>query len=443
MPAPHFSLRIISDDNPPGLLLSDGVMKSILLLLSAGLSVNAQQPSATDLASAVLARYPKFTAPEKQAAIAGLAVRKETAALLLEALEKGTVPRAEVPSFVAQQIAGLGDAALVEKLEKAWGRIGKNAPGAEDAAKEHARWKAVLTPEFLRKAKASEGRVLFKSVCANCHTLFDDGGKIGPNLTGSNRADMDYLLENITNPSGILGKDYELHVFMLKDGQAAAGMVRSETANAFTVQTLTGEVTVAKPEVKTHGQPGISMMPVGLLTPLTPEQVRDLFAYLMSPAQVKMPGEKGADGPAHVPGAMEGETMKVLAKAGTTASQNMGAWKDFTWSGNEQLWWTDAKPGDRLTLALPVTIPGSYSIEAVLTRAPDYAVVKFLLDGQPLSDKQTDLFGSRVSTTNQLVLGERELTAGEHRFSVEITGANPGAVKNYLFGLDYLWLRRK
>ena len=419
-------------------------MKFLLLLLLAGtLTAAAQQPTPAQLASAVLQRFPRFSAEEKQAAIAGLAVRKETAALLLAALSEGKVARAEVPSFVAQQIAGLCDAALTATLEKAWGRIGSKAPGAEDAAKERARWKGVLTADFLRKGKPSEGRALFKSVCANCHTLFNDGATIGPNLTGSNRADLDYLLENITNPSAVLGKDYELHVFMLKDSQAAAGIVRSETANAFTVQTLTGEVTVAKSDIKTHDQPGISMMPVGLLTPLTPEQTRDLFAYLMGPAQVPMPGQKGANGPARVPGALEGETMKVLVKTGNAGPQNMAQYKDFSWSGGEQLWWTGAQPGERLTLALPVAIPGKYSIEAVLTRANDYGTVKFLLDGQPLSDKQVDLFGSRVSTTSQLVLGERELTAGEHRLTVEITGANPEALKAYMFGLDYLWLQRK
>ncbi len=415
---------------------------SLFLLFAASVPA-ADQPSPAALAAAVLERYASFTVPEKQAAIAGLAVRVETAALLLEAMEKGKVARAELPSFVARQIADLGDAGLKTKLEQVWGRISSNAPGAEEAAKEHARLKAVLTPEFLRKGKASEGRMLFKSVCANCHTLFDDGAKIAPNLTGSNRSDLDYLLENITNPSAVLGKDYELHVFALNDGSAAAGLVRAETASAFTVQTLIAEVTVAKKDIKSHEQPGISMMPAGLLTPLTNDQVRDLLAYLMSPGQVPMPGEKGADGPPRVPGAIEGETMKILAKSGDANPQNMSEYKDFTWSGGEQLWWTGAKPGDRLTLALPVTISGKYSIEAVLTRASDYGVVKFLIDGQPLSDKQTDLFGSRVSNTNQLVLGEKELTAGEHRLTVEITGANPEAVKAYMFGLDYLWLERK
>ena len=414
-----------------------------LIHLFAVAALAADQPSPSALAAAVLERYASFSIPEKQAAISGLAVRAETAALLLEAIENGKIARAEMPGFVAMQIASLGAPALKAKLEKVWGRIGSNAPGAGEAAKEFARLKAVLTPEFLRNGKASPGRVLFKSVCANCHTLFGEGGKIAPDLTGSNRADIDYLLENITNPGAVLGKDYELHIFTLTDGQAVAGLVRAETANAFTVQTLTAEVTVAKKDIKSHDQPGISMMPAGLLSALTQEQARDLVAYLISPAQVPMPGAKGDEGAPRVPGAIEGETMKVLAKTGSAGPQDMRGYKDFTWSGGEQLWWTGAKPGDRLTLALPVAIPGIYRIEAVLTRAQDYGVVNFLLDGKPLSEKQNDLFGSRVSITSQLVLGEQELTAGEHRLTVEITGANSEAAKEYMFGLDYLWLQRK
>ena len=134
--------------------------------------------------------------------------------------------------------------------------------------------------------------------------------------------------------------------------------------------------------------------------------------------------------------------MKVLAKTGEAAPQGMGAFPDGKWSGGEHLWWTGAKPGDKLTLALPVAVAGKYRIEAVLTRAPDYAVVKFHLDGQPLSEKQIDLFGSRVTATPALVLGERELTAGEHRLTVEITGANPEAVKSFMVGLDYITLTR-
>lgn len=394
-----------------------------------------------DLATAVLQRYQAFSIAEKQAALSGLVTHRETAAMVLDALDAGTIPRSDLSGFAARQIAALRDPALTAKLEKAWGRISNAAPGTEEAAREHARLKSLLTPAVLAKANVSTGRVLFKSVCATCHTLFDEGGKIGPNLTGSNRADLDYLLENITNPSAVLGKDYELHTFALKDGRAAAGMIRKETPSALTIQTITGEEVIARDSIQSQENPGISMMPAGLLTGLTTEQARDLVAYLASPRQVPLPGE-GPPPPASVPGAIEGESLRVLTKTGDATPQDMRNWTDSSWSGGAQLWWTGGKPGDQLTLALPVPTDGTYEIFAVLTRAIDYGTVRFLIDGKPLNPREFDCFGSKVTATPELSLGKASLTSGDHRLTITITGAHKDAVKAYMAGLDYLRLQK-
>lgn len=394
----------------------------------------------------VLAKFPNYSTDEKSAAINALATRVPWASALLDAVAAGTITRAEIPSFVARQIADLKDEALTEKLAKNWGQIGSAVLGAEMekmALEEHAKWKKVLTPEFLKGGNAREGRLLYKTSCGQCHVLFGEGAHIGPDLTGSNRANLDYVLENVTHPNALIGADYELHIFALKDGRSVAGMVRKETESAYTVQTITTEEVVAKADVAELTKPGVSMMPMGLFTALSNEQVRDLVAYLASPAQVPLPGEGPEDDIMRVPGAIEGESMKILVKAGNPHPQNMKAFKDGRWSGDQQLWLAGAKPGDRVTLALPVTQPGKYEIKGVFSRATDYGVAKFYLDGVPLSDKQFDFFGWNVTTTPLLSLGERELTAGDHQFTIEITGANPEAVKNYMVGLDYLWLEKK
>jgi putative heme-binding domain-containing protein len=404
----------------------------------------AANPTPEALARAVIERYAGYSLGEKQAAIAGLASRPATAHLLLDAVAVGTIGRSDVSGFVARQIADLGDEPLRAKLEKVWGRVSHGA--ADDLSKlaieEHAKWKSILTPEFLKTADASQGRVVYKTICATCHVLFGEGQKIGPDITGSNRADLDYILENVTNPNAVIGKDYELQMFTLKDGRVVSGIVRKETDSAFTVQTLTAEEVVAKSEVREHSLPGISMMPMGQFTALAKEQVRDLVAYLASPSIVPLPGEAPAGKTMRVPGAIEGESMTVMAKSGAAQRQDMQAFPDSRWSGDGQLWWTGAKPGSQLTLELSVAQAGRYQIQAVLTRAPDYGVVRFRVDGELLSDKQFDFFGWNVTTTPLLTLGERELTAGPHRFTIEITGANPEAVKSYMVGLDYLWLKR-
>jgi hypothetical protein len=62
------------------------------------------------------------------------------------------------------------------------------------------------------------------------------------------------------------------------------------------------------------------------------------------------------------------------------------------------------------------------------------------LDGKPFERGQIDLFGSKVTNTQELVLGEQDLDVREHEFSVEITGANPAARPSYMVGIDYLLL---
>ena len=365
-------------------LLADSAMRLTAIRSLPGLS--AAPEVLAKPAAALLTQYASLSPVEKQAAIATLSARADWAGMLLDAIADQRIPRADLTSFAARQIVNFGSAALIEKLTKAWGSI--SAEGGDTAA-EAAKLKAVLTPEFLRTANLPAGRALFAASCGTCHPLFGQGALLGPDLTGSNRADLDYLLENILNPNALIGKDYELHLITLKDGRSLAGMVREETAADLTVQSLTGSDTVAKKEIAKHETPGLSMMPPGQLTVFTKEQQRDLIAYLASPSQVPLPGEPGAENfvvANRIPGALEGEGLTATPSGGNATPQPMDAFRrgNWNWSSGSQLWWTGGKPGDRLDLVLPVLAPGTYEVQIVLTKAPDYANLKFLLDGKPL-----------------------------------------------------------
>ena len=126
------------------------------------------------------------------------------------------------------------------------------------------------------------GRGLFKKTCGQCHELFGEGGNVGPGLTGSNRRDLDYLLTNILAPSAVMAKDYRPTTLLTDDGRVVTGLVRSETAAAIVLATADGDVTVPTASVLERGESEKSMMPEGLLTPLSTDQVRDLVGYLRS-----------------------------------------------------------------------------------------------------------------------------------------------------------------
>ena len=111
------------------------------------------------------------------------------------------------------------------------------------------------------------GRAVFAKTCQQCHTLFGVGGNIGPELTGSNRADLDYLLSNVLDPSALIGKDYQAHVVATADGRVLTGIIRAEDKDAITLATANETLVIPKDEIEERGHSEQSMMPDDLLDP--------------------------------------------------------------------------------------------------------------------------------------------------------------------------------
>lgn len=135
-----------------------------------------------------------------------------------------------------------------------------------------------------------------------------------------------------------------------------------------------------------------------------------------------------------VEAALEGEDLRVIEHAGRVGPQELDGC-----SNDQQLWWQDARPGQRLVLGFVPAQKGRYRVYARCVRAPDYAIVRLAVNDQ-VAIEALDLYAERVSPAQELVLGEFELAAGENRLAIEILGANEKALCKYMFGLDYLRL---
>ncbi|MBV9126090.1 MAG: c-type cytochrome [Planctomycetes bacterium] len=236
----------------------------------------------------ILKHYASFSDAEKSEAIQTLASRPASARALLEAVAHGQVPRSDLSAFTVRQLLALHDPALQDKLEKVWGKI---QPASHEKAALTARYKALLTPNYLKKADLSHGRLIFSQTCASCHRLFDAGGNVGPELTGSQRANLDYILDNVLDPSALVPQDYQVTILETTDGRVLTGIIKQETDKILTVQTQNERIQVPKDEIETRKKSPLSMMPEGLLAKMRDEDVRDLIAYLASPVQVPLPRE--------------------------------------------------------------------------------------------------------------------------------------------------------
>ena len=100
-----------------------------------------------------------------------------------------------------------------------------------------------------------------------------------------------------------------------------------------------------------------------------------------------------------------------------------------------------SQAGDTLDILLEAKEPGQYELVVKLTKAVDYAVVQLELDGKTVGP-QIDLYNQGVIPWT-ISLGVHQLTAGKHTLTVRIVGANPNAVKSYMFGIDQIILNRQ
>lgn len=233
-------------------------------------------------AEAVLARFAKLNDAEKTDALQTLASRPSYGLALLDAVEAGRIDRRDVPTGVAVQLAGLKNKTVAERLATVWGTV---RPTSEARKQQAVRLKQVLSPAAVAAADAKHGRALFTKSCAACHKLFGEGGKIGPELTGSQRANVDYVLENVLDPSAKVGRLYQVTILELADGRVVQGVVTEENDLSLTVQTANEQLVIAKSEIDQRQQTPLSLMPDGLFDKLNDEEIRDLMAYLASNVQ--------------------------------------------------------------------------------------------------------------------------------------------------------------
>jgi len=230
--------------------------------------------------------YTRFTPAERQDAIQTLTSRPMFALLLLDGISGGVIPRQDVSALTIRQLQALNDDRVNERLAKVWGTI-RRASADKQAKAEPL--KAQLTPEALKAADLPHGRAVFAKNCATCHVLFGEGSKIGPELTGSQRHNVDYVLDNVLDPSAIVPREYKVHVLRLNDGRVVQGVIQEETPQTLSVQTANDIVRIPTGEIEARKESQLSMMPEGIFDRLSPDEIRDLVAYLASPQQVPLP----------------------------------------------------------------------------------------------------------------------------------------------------------
>ena len=165
-----------------------------------------------------------------------------------------------------------------------WGPI-------ESVAKDEAayqKYRDMLQPDALADADLKKGKAVFENVCGPCHKMYGDGGVMGPDLTGSNRTDIDYILLNVLDPSAEIQDDYRMVVITTRDGRNYSGNVISENNRQLTLRVVGQDpVIINKSAIQSREVTPVSMMPMGLFENLSEQEIIEMVAYLGSHKKIE------------------------------------------------------------------------------------------------------------------------------------------------------------
>jgi len=237
------------------------------------------------LATAIISAYQTLSPDEQMDARNTLASRSSYAVPLLQAVAANRISKSDLSADVIRQLQNLNRPEINALLKQVWGVV-RESTG--DSQARIAALTALVEDQRQPAPNIELGRALFAKTCQQCHTLFGTGAKIGPDITGSNRANLNYLLSNIVDPSAVMAKEYRPTVVATADGRVITGILKEETEKTFILQTTNELLAIPKDEVEEHKESEKSMMPDGLLDQFSPGEIRSLVAYLGSPGQVPM-----------------------------------------------------------------------------------------------------------------------------------------------------------
>ncbi|MEM6689374.1 MAG: c-type cytochrome [Planctomycetota bacterium] len=235
-----------------------------------------------DAPSILMECYPRLNPQQKRAVIETLASRKTYAESLLVAIKMGDITRDEIPAQVARSLDGM----LGERFASVYGDV-RNV--AIDRRESIAKYKELCSTAALAEANASRGRAVFKKTCSACHKLYGEGGGVGPDLTGSNRANLDYILLNSVDPSYDVPDAYKTVSVLTLDGRVVNGVLAEEDSQRIVLKTAEQpRVVIAKDDIEVRKVSSKSMMPDGQLDQMNEQEVLDLIKYLRTTEQVRL-----------------------------------------------------------------------------------------------------------------------------------------------------------
>lgn len=255
---------------PLGALLATHVPPSVQL---AAIETVAKfsEPGVSEL---LLRDWARRTPQVREEILEALISRQDRVPDVLDAIEKNIIEVSQIgPTQRLQLLAGT-DAETKQRAQRIF--QGGASASAKDAFGKYDETLAL-------RGDPARGVRVYQNLCAACHVYKGQGSDIGPNLETVRGWGSDQIILNIVDPNREVAPNYVTHVLEMKDGTTLSGMITEENDSSIKLKRIgAAEENVLRQNIVKITALPTSLMPPGLDSAISPQEMADLISYLQS-----------------------------------------------------------------------------------------------------------------------------------------------------------------
>jgi len=223
----------------------------------------------------LVASFSRFDANARPKVIEVLTQRAPWSKSLLIAIDAGRIDKSFVNLNQLMRMNSFPDKEIHQLMAKYYGTIRTTRSNRQGVINQK--------KDFLRGTPGDPyaGVAVFQRICAQCHRLHGTGADVGPDLTRNGRSNWDQLIQNVFDPSAVIGPGYQARIIATEDGRVLTGLPVEESADRLLLKIQGGKLeSIPRSQIEADKVSNLSMMPEELEKLMTSQELADLLAYL-------------------------------------------------------------------------------------------------------------------------------------------------------------------
>jgi putative membrane-bound dehydrogenase-like protein len=224
----------------------------------------------------LMARWSYLSPDLRKQVVAALLGRVERLNTVLDDIESGRIRLEDLTSTEINLLRTDSDQSVRQRAVRLFGPLMSHRTAVLES----------FAPALRLAGDRNNGRELFQSRCASCHSTGDNGRNFGPDLSAMRALSRDKLLSGIIEPGAELNPHYLTYVIETKNGQLRPGLLQRQNSKTVILSLLGNEdIVLPRSNIQSIQPQPWSLMPEGLEVGLTPKTMADLLEYILAPAK--------------------------------------------------------------------------------------------------------------------------------------------------------------